>query len=54
MKEKKKVYRVVLAYPNTVSHSVFVKARNREKAEARALRQHPDASGIDRTRFPLR
>jgi hypothetical protein len=53
MKQKEQVYRVVLAFPLSVTRSVFVRAKSRETAEKRALRRNPKAIGIDRSPFPL-
>jgi hypothetical protein len=52
-KVKQQVYRVVLGYRNGMSHSVFIKAKDRKTAEKRALRRNPDATHIDRSPHPL-
>ena len=49
---KKKVWRIVLKYPNTISHSVFIREYDRGRAEEKALRQNPEAVGIDRSSHP--
>jgi hypothetical protein len=51
MREKQKVYRVVLMSKFGVSRSVFIEAKNREAAERKALRRHPHTR-IDHSPFP--
>lgn len=50
--DRRKVYRVVLAFPLGMSRSVFVKAKNKQQAERRALRKYPAATGVDRSPYP--
>jgi hypothetical protein len=52
MKQKQTMYRVVLRFPLTITRSEFVRAKNREDAERRALKRNPTAIGIDHSPFP--
>lgn len=49
----RKTYRVTLVFPNSVTRSVFVKDKNRVKAEQHALKKYPRAIRVDRSPFPL-
>ncbi len=51
-KEQKRIHRVVLKFPLGLTSSVFIRSRDREDAERRALRQHPEAVGIDHPHYP--
>lgn len=51
-KNQKRVHRVVLKFPLGLTHSVFVRAYTRSEAEKKALRQNPDAIGVDYDPFP--
>ena len=51
-KTKRQLYRVVLVFPLSITHSVFVKERSRTKAEEYALRKYPNAIRVDRSPFP--
>ncbi len=52
-RKQKMVYRVVLKYRYGLTHSVFIRAYDRPSAQKRALKQNPDAIGIEHTKFPL-
>lgn len=50
--KQKRVHRIVLKFPYGLTHSVFIRAYNRSEAEEKALKQNPDAIGIDDDPFP--
>ena len=52
MRKNQKVYRVGLVSDFGLKRSVFIKAKNREKAEQRALSQNP-GTRIDRSPYLL-
>jgi hypothetical protein len=52
VKRQKRVHRVVLTFPFGLSHSVFIRAYDRSEAERKALKQNPEATGIDYSPFP--
>lgn len=47
-KKTKKVYLIPLEFANGMSRTVRVKAKDREIAEKRALKFHPNAHGVKR------
>ena len=47
-KKSKQLYRIPLEFANGVSRTVKVKAKDRQTAEARALKFHPSALGVKR------
>jgi hypothetical protein len=48
LKSPKKLYNVELEFGNGLTRNVQVKASSREKAEARALKFNPSATGVKR------
>jgi len=42
----KRLYHIELKYPNEMTQIVKIKAINRETAEKRALKFHPNAKGV--------
>lgn len=48
VKKQKKLYQIVLEFPNTITKRVPVKASSREVAEKRALKFNPNAIGVKR------
>jgi hypothetical protein len=45
-KKTKRHYRLVVEFANGMTRTVDVKARDRETAEKRALKFHPNATGV--------
>jgi hypothetical protein len=45
-KKSKKLFTIVLTYPNGVTRTVQVRASSREVAETRALKRNPNATGV--------
>lgn len=52
-KKQKRLHRVVLRYNHGITRSVFIRSYDRAHAEKRALKQNPNAIGIEHTKFPL-
>lgn len=48
VKSSKKLYHVVVVFPNGMTRNVKVKASSREVAESRALKFQPNAVGVKR------
>jgi hypothetical protein len=42
----KQMHTIVLTYANGITRTVKVKAKDRETAEARALKRNPNATGV--------
>lgn len=47
-KKSRQLYRIPLEFTNGMTRTVKVKAKDRETAEARALKFHPGALGVKR------
>jgi hypothetical protein len=47
-KRAKQLYRIPIEFSNGMTRTVKVKAKDRETAEARALKFHPNAIGVKR------
>jgi hypothetical protein len=47
-KATRQLYSVVVEFANGMTRTVKVKAASREKAERRALKFHPNATGVKR------
>jgi hypothetical protein len=47
-KSSKKLHRIELEFPNGITRTVKAKAATREKAEQRALKFNPAATGVKR------
>jgi hypothetical protein len=48
-KSQKKAYRIPLMFRGNITRDVYVKARSREVAEARALKRNSTAMGVKKT-----
>lgn len=48
LKKEKKLYHIELEFSNGMTRQVKVKATNRETAEKRALKFHPNAIAVKR------
>jgi hypothetical protein len=49
---KRKVYRVVLVFPYGITRSVFVRDKDRVRAEQHALKKYPSAVRVDYSPYP--
>ena len=49
IRSEKKLYHVIVVYPNSVTKTIKVMASNREVAEQRALKRAPGAVSIQRS-----
>ena len=47
-KPSKRLYNIVLVFANDVTRTVKVKASDRDIAERRALKRHPNAVAVNR------
>lgn len=47
-KKSKRLYHVELEFPNGLTRQVKIRATSREIAENRALKFHPNATGVKR------
>lgn len=52
-RKQKRVHRIYLRFPYGLSYSVFVRAYDRAEAEEKALKQHSDALGVNRSEIPF-
>lgn len=48
-KSQKKAYRITLVFRGNITRDVYVKARSREVAEARALKRNSTAMEVKKT-----
>lgn len=48
IRSPKRLYNIEVEFPNGITRNVRVKAVTREKAEMRALKFHPTATGVKR------
>lgn len=46
-KSQQKAYRITLVFRGNITRDVYVKARSREIAEARALKRNSTAMGVE-------